>query len=398
LQLTYESRLKLHPIAIREDKKNYIVEDKITGEFFEMPEICVRAIEMIQQEIPLLEIEKKLKEAYPREEVDMLDFAGQLVEMDLVAELDGQTIEHSQRKAEGKGFLWIPEQLGAIFFNRFALAGYLIVFITNMAIFALNPHLIPRYKDLFVFDIMLVNILVYMVLSFVLVMVHELGHVLALRSVGMPAKVEIGHRLFLVVLETDMSQVWRLHAKTRNMLYLAGLCFDNVILFLALIGTLLSPTGSPIISGIFDMVIFDVIIRMIYQCCIYMKTDLYFVFENMTGCYNLVENAHAYLKELFFSKKIKADQVVFSGEKPVIVSYGLFYILGMVMTVMLFAVYFIPQTIYLVQRSVPGIMSPVGSIQFWDGAIVLLQLMLMVGLLLYSFRKNARSKSRRDSI
>lgn len=60
---------------------------------------------------------------------------------------------------------------------------------------------------------MVFNILLYMGLSFIMVLFHEFGHVLAMRAEGLSSKIEIGHRLFLVVLETDMSIVWSLPVK-----------------------------------------------------------------------------------------------------------------------------------------------------------------------------------------
>ncbi|MGJ7919158.1 hypothetical protein [Neobacillus sp. LXY-4] len=388
MSLNYETSLKLHPINIREDKKNFIVEDQITGEFFEMPAICIYALEMIENGASLHEIEKELKAAYPEEEVNLLEFAQQLWEMDLIQEVDGQPIESAKRKQKNHGFLWIPQRMAKIFFNRFAMCFYSILFLVNIGIFISNPHLIPHYKDLFVFDVMTINILIYFAISLLLVLVHEFGHVMALRSVGLPTKVEIGHRLILVVLETDMSEVWGLPAKKRNVLYLAGLCFDNVILFLALLADLLFPGQTGVVLGISGMIVLDVVIRMIYQCFIYMKTDLYYVLENLTGCYNLLENSRTYFRELIFSTKGKSTPAIFAGEKPVVITYGIFYMIGMGITFTLFVTYFIPQLIYIVKESIHCVMRTSEPAHFWDGAIVLLQLLLTIGLLLYSWGKS----------
>ncbi|MGG0185474.1 hypothetical protein [Bacillus rhizoplanae] len=54
MKLTYESIVTLHDIEIRKDQKSYIVEEAVTGEFYEMPPICIDAITMIQDEEELL--------------------------------------------------------------------------------------------------------------------------------------------------------------------------------------------------------------------------------------------------------------------------------------------------------------------------------------------------------
>jgi putative peptide zinc metalloprotease protein len=388
LNLSYETRLKLHPIEIREDKKNYIVENSATGEFFEMPIICIHAMEMIQNDVSLIEIEKRLKSKYPSEDINLIDFAQQLLELELVHEVDGKILEYKSKNEPKQGFLWIPTKLGEILFNKIAFNLYILLFVSNVLILTTNPQLFPHFNDIFVFESMVLNILLYMVIAFIMVLVHEFGHVLAMRAVGLPTKLEIGHRLFLVVLETDMSSVWKLPAKKRNFLYVAGICFDNVLLFLALITTLLFPNLPGAVLGIIGIIVFDVIIRMLYQCCIYMKTDLYYVFENISGCYNLMENAQDYFKERFFFKEKKTPTQIFEGEKSTIISYGLFYMIGMTVTLSLFVAYYIPQIVYLVKKAIPGLQLSFTDIHFWDALIVVLQMLLGVCLLLYSWRKS----------
>lgn len=388
MNLSYETRLKLHPIEIREDKKNYIVENSATGEFFEMPIICIHAMEMLQNDVSLIEIEKRLKSKYPSEDVNLIDFAQQLLELELVHEVDGKILEYKSKNEPKQGFLWIPTKLGEILFNKIALNFYILLFVSNVLILTTNPQLFPHFNDIFVFESMVLNILLYMVIAFIMVLVHEFGHVLAMRAVGLPTKLEIGHRLFLVVLETDMSSVWKLPAKKRNFLYVAGICFDNVLLFLALIATLLFPNLPGAVLGIIGIIVFDVIIRMLYQCCIYMKTDLYYVFENISGCYNLMENAQDYFKERFFFKEKKTPTQIFEGEKSTIISYGLFYMIGMTVTLSLFVAYYIPQLVYLVKKAIPSLQLSFTDIHFWDALIVLLQMLLGVCLLLYSWRKS----------
>lgn len=387
LNLSYETRLKLHPIEIREDKKNYIIEDGETGEYFEMPEACVRAIEMIEKGISLLEIEETLKAQYPSEEINLIEFAQQLIELEMVHEVNGKKMEYTTKKEKNLGFLWIPSALGKLFFNKVSVIFYVFLFMVNVFILSTNPHLFPHYKDLFIFDAMVFNILFYMLLSLILVLVHEFGHVLAMRAEGLATKLSVGHRLFLVVLETEMSSVWGLPPKKRNLLYLSGICFDMVMLFLALLVALLFPSSSSIILGISGIIVFDVFIRTIYQCCIYMKTDLYYVLENLTGCYNLLENAQAYFKQKIFSKAKRIKSEIFAGEKSIVILYGLFYLTGITLTLSLFFFFYIPQITYMVTGAIHGLIDPVSNMYFWDSLIVLLQLALGICLLLYSWRK-----------
>lgn len=48
MELSYGSHVALKQLAIRKDIKHYIVEDILNGEFYEMPEVCIFAIELPQ--------------------------------------------------------------------------------------------------------------------------------------------------------------------------------------------------------------------------------------------------------------------------------------------------------------------------------------------------------------
>lgn len=392
MSLSLNSHLLLVPVEIRKDKKNYIVEDKTTGKFYEMPKICIDAILLINRGVHLGAIEKQLQEKYPNEEVDLLNFAELLIEMYLIAELDGEKIERNpeQVSKEKLGFVSIPPKIGKLFFNKIAYYFYSALFLLNLFFFISKPSLFPNYKDLFVFEYITFNIPTWLIITFILVLIHESGHVLAMRAYNLPTKLEVGHRLFLVVLETDMESAWKLSSIQRNVLYLAGVCFDTVILSVALVSQLASLNGSGFIHSIMNIIILDTFIRMVYQLCIYMKTDFYYVLENISGCYNLMENAQHLIKKklpMLYPKKEGDEDEVFAGEKKNVILYSFFYFIGVVLMVALYIFFFIPQLLYAWKKVLPGFSYGINSYAFWDAIVFSLQVLVGVALLLYSWRK-----------
>jgi putative peptide zinc metalloprotease protein len=388
MNITLHSRISIVSIEIHKDKKNYIVEDKLTGEFFEMPEICIEAINMINQGLLLVEIESTLLGKFPKDEVEIVDFANQLFELGLIDQIDGEKIERKQISKEPPGMLWVSPKLGRFFFNKFTVLLYSLILVLNIVIFIVHPSLFPHRDDIFVFEIMVVNVIFWMAFSFLFVLIHEFGHVLAIRAHNLPTKMEIGHRMFFVVLLTDMSSIWRLPTKDRNILFLAGLYFDSILLFLALITQLFFPNSSNFIIGLVHLATFDIVLRMIFQCCIYMKTDLYYVFENVSGCYNLMENAkQAISKRLSFLRFQQMDEVIFSGEKRTVSFYTLLYFLGFVITIFIYFNYYIPEIIHVGEQILPGFVNPPTSLLFWDAVVFSLQVGIFIILLLYSWRK-----------
>ncbi|WP_026564487.1 hypothetical protein [Bacillus sp. UNC41MFS5] len=388
MKLTLHSRLLLVPINISMDKKHFIVEDYALGEFYEMPKVCIDAIHLINNGGSLEEIELILRDKYPNEEVDILDFANQLLIMNLIDEVDGVKVDMKEKKKKDLGFLWISPKLGKFFFNKAAFYIYSTSFLVNVLLFIIKPSFIPQYKDIFIFDLMVLNIPIWIGVTMILVLIHEFGHILAMRAQNLPTKLEVGHRLILVVLETDMSLVWKLSSKNRNVLFLAGLCFDTFILSIALLSQLVFSSRSEIFLRIMNVVVFDVFIRMVYQCFIYMKTDLYFVLENVTGCYNLMENAQGLIREkLPFLKSPSMNEVVFEGERKTIFLYSSFYLVGVILTVLIYTFFYIPQVFFVWQKVFPGFSEGPTSFLFWDSVLFTLQILIGLLLLLYSWRK-----------
>lgn len=393
MKLSLQSQLNLSPVTIRRDNRHYIIEEHVSGDFFEMPAVCIDAIRLIEKEEPLEKIETELQQKYPNEEVDMVAFSSQLLELGLVKEIDGVPVEVKKRNQSPEGFMWIPSWLGSFFFNKGTTLLYFAIIFMNIFLVVANPALLPSYGDLFLFDAMMLNVLVFMGLSLCLILIHESGHILAVRAYDLPARLEIGNRLLFVVFETDLTPAWKLKPKQRNSLYLAGIWFDQVMLFFAFAIMLVFPGGSEFLLGLLSLIVLDLFIKAIYQCCFYMKTDLYYVFENMTGCYNLMENGKAYLSRWIPFLKKDATTETFEGEKKIVRAYGIFYLCGVVLTVGLFTIYFIPQAFYAYSQVLPELFDPGGNPYFWDAVAFIGQTVLIGGLLCYSWMKKRRSRT-----
>lgn len=116
MELTLNSTVCLHTIQFRKEQKNYIVKDTITGEKYEMPPIWIDALAMMRDGFLLGEIEEKLKEEYPAEEVNILAFTRQLLELELVGMVDGEEIACTKKK-EKDYLAWIRPRLEQFFLN-----------------------------------------------------------------------------------------------------------------------------------------------------------------------------------------------------------------------------------------------------------------------------------------
>ena len=115
MELTLNSTVCLHTIQFRKEQKNYTVKDTITGEKYEMPPLWIDALAMMRDGF-IGEIEEKLKEEYPSEEVNMLAFTKQLLELELVEMVDGEEIACTKKK-EKDYLAWLRPHVEQFFLN-----------------------------------------------------------------------------------------------------------------------------------------------------------------------------------------------------------------------------------------------------------------------------------------
>lgn len=386
MNLTLNTILKLYPVSIIKDKKSYIIEDTISGDFYEMPKICVDAIEFIKQKWTLGQIEAELKRLYPDEKVDIINFAKQLIDFGLVKAIDEIELKVKKTNLTMSGFSWVSPRFSRLFFHKQSNRIFICLIIVNLLLFLTNTELIPHYEDLFLFESIIYNMLTFSLISLIMMVIHEFGHILAARSFDLPAKLGVGHRFFLVVFETDLTYAWRLFPKERNTLYLAGMYFEQFILFIILIIKLFINFQDPILSGILNFIILDLFYKAIYQCCFFMKTDIYYIFENSSGCYNLLENSRHYLSQLFSSNR-KKRQEWFENETKIIKVYSVFYIIGVVFMITLLIFYIIPQMYTFLKQAIMNLVNPLDRWNIIESVLFLGLFTMILTLLLYSLIK-----------
>src|SRR5262249_8007565 len=188
-------------------------------------------------------------------------------------------------------------------FSPLAWAGYAGAFVFAVVCLILNPDLFPRPHDAFITGEPGLSILLVIPLSYGKSALHECWHWLAGQAAGVPARFGIDRRLCFLVFETDLSQLWTLPRRKRYGPQLAGLAIDAVVLALLLVLRLMFRDGSLPLPHLLDelaaALAFVIVTGMIWQCMVFLRTDLYAVFVTATGCYNLWEAKSLLLRRAF---------------------------------------------------------------------------------------------------
>jgi putative peptide zinc metalloprotease protein len=375
--------VRLVPHRIIPDKEHFIVEHLPSGEFYEMPLPAIDGMKALANGISPEQVELELINRYPNEEIDISDFLDQLKLMGFLVD-------------QGDEFDWdigsesstiSSSRIGQFLFHRRAITVYVILFCVNIVYFISRSDLFPQPRDLFPFHSMMLNIIVSFVVSVSLLAIHESGHVIAARSYGITSTVRLGHRLFLPVIETQMPTIWRLPRGKRNIPLLAGLFMDHTILFMSISVLFFVPSLSETITGILGMIVLQLIMMSLYQCMFFMKTDLYYLFQNVSGCYNLLENAEGWLKEKLPFFQLENTTVIYDEERNIVRGYAVFYILGLFASAAIFVFYVIPQFMYSFAISFDRLINPTPNSMKADAILFFVQFAVFTGLLIYSWSK-----------
>jgi len=167
---------------------------------------------------------------------------------------------------------------------------------------AIDPELIPSPAALVFEPSQWIAAVLVAVLSVAAVFLHELAHLVAARSAGIPARMSIGTRLWIVVAETDMTGIWLASKSQRCLSFLSGSLVDLTsaacLLVLLVAGrhgwVPLGSTGHHIVQAL----VFVSLTRVLWQLYLFVPTDLYYVLGTLLNCRSLLQDTQAFLSNL----------------------------------------------------------------------------------------------------
>ena len=123
---------------------------------------------------------------------------------------------------------------------------------------------------------------------------HETAHLLAARSLGIPGRIGLGTRLHYLVSHTDVSGLWAVPRRKRYRVYLAGIQWDLMLMSVALLMKAYAPLpdmGREICSAIMLLGF----LRLTWEFYFFIRTDIFFVFQDLLHCHDLYGDAGRYL-------------------------------------------------------------------------------------------------------
>lgn len=379
--LTDEVQVTLYPLAVRLEDQEYIVGRVETSEFVALPQVGGRIIELFQRGLSLGETQALLQKEYGAE-VDLGDFVVNLVELGFVQALDGHPLETSQ--VSNPNLAWLQAHHIAWLFSWPVKAIYLAVLLAAALTLIARPGLFPRYQDFFWSPFTSLAILVNTAMVMSNLVLHELSHLAAARSLGVPARIGLGTRLHNLVVQTDVTGLWAVPRRQRYRVYLAGIAWDLGGIAVALLLLAYAPLPA-LAQNLLRAFILGVFLGVLWQFGVYMRTDVYFVCMDLLHCHNLFEDSLAYLRyrwrqlgrRLFPASVLEPTDPLEhlpEHERRKVRFYAWFVLVGSTVTLTVFALYGLPILVELFVKASRAVWQGIVQRQlllFLDGAVTI---------------------------
>ncbi|HYX53929.1 MAG TPA: hypothetical protein VE783_10805 [Candidatus Limnocylindrales bacterium] len=298
--MSSSDRLQLVPLSTQKEGDSWLVGSVELNCFFQMPDIAVQIIRLLQQGLLLSEVKAHLQAAGDGD-FDLDDFAATLIEIGLAYRGDSPA-RTAPPVAPSARWLASAAKVGQVIFSWPGACLYLLV-IGYAALCAVRaPRILPPLHVFYFPGHLTASLLLLLVFYFVMVMLHEMGHMLAAARVGIDSHLGVGTRLWTIVMEADLTGVLSLPRRQRYLPLLAGLVVDvlNVSILLIAVSHLMAVHASPFLIQLLQALTMQILLSMSWQGNVFLRTDLYYVLCNALAYPDLDRDARLYFRSLLF--------------------------------------------------------------------------------------------------
>jgi hypothetical protein len=376
LHLDTASRVELHLLQQRRDGDEYIVGRVDTGDFIALPEIGAQAITLLAGGMTVGAASHELNDRFGTD-LDLVDLLAGLVDVGFVAEVDGRPvpspppIEPTFPRLHPRHVAWTLHPALHAMVGLVVLAGLLL------AVAGAGAGWLPTPADLLWSDRGSLVLLGQSAIAWVSLLAHELAHLATARAAAIPARMGFGTRLQFLVAQTDVTGIWIAPRRVRLTVYLAGMAVELVIATGALAGIAVVGAGGAggTASDILSVVVVTQLLALATQCMVFMRTDLYFVLQDVTRSRNLYGDGAAYVlylaRRAIRQRPLDPSRALPSHERRAVRAYAVLLAIGTVACLAAFAAYTLPITLTLLGRALTAAITGPGWSSRLDGLVVL---------------------------
>ncbi|MQY26015.1 hypothetical protein [Nocardia aurantia] len=301
--------------------------------------------------------------------------------LDTVSEL-GFLYEGSGPAPEQRPVRW--QRAGRALFSAPAWICYAALFAAAIGALCADPRLLPtRHHVIFTHYLLVVEVVLFFG-QLPLTLLHEAFHVLAGRRLGLPTRLTIGRRFYMVVFETAIDGLVVVPKRQRYLPMLAGMLADllGIAVLTVVAYATRSPGGEPILIGRVCLALaFTSVARFAWQFYFFLRTDIYHLVANLLGCVDLHTVSGQLLRNRFHRLLGRPDRLVDESrwhprDRRVARFYAPLHALGYTFATVMFVVVMIPLSWRFISGAVHTLCSPTAPLASVADAAVLLTLNL----------------------
>jgi len=356
---TRDAVITVLPFSQQRQGEDVVIGRVDTGVFLAIPPDAVEILEELAAGKNIGEVSDSYQRKYGSVP-DLDDFLDLLEAKGIV---NSDSIDTESRPLVRKGplatrqihyhFAGFPESIARSLFGKPALTASLLLVLYAVYLCVQHPSLIPRTADLYFPDHQTLSWIILLAAGYGALFAHEMAHLIAAKALGISSRLGISHRLWYLVAETDLTGLWSVPRAKRFLPLLAGMILDATSGSL-LIVVVFSASSHWIALPVFLVRVikataFAYLMRMAWQCLLYMRTDLYYVIGGCFNCKSLMQDTENYLHNQIakvLPKKRTVDQsAIPSAERRIIRIYSLIWIAGRIEAIVLLGIVTIPLAI-----------------------------------------------------
>ncbi len=330
------------------------------------------ALKLLRQGMTIAQAEKALAKKFGK--CDVLSFSRTLASNGFVESVGGKKVP-----APKPGMIELTPAssalvkiLSQLLFSRVAYLAYAIMLVLAAVIVRSNPGYVLGHGDFIFTDSLALFLPLSFAITWLLVLLHEFSHYIAGVSLGANPKFGLTHRLFYTVAVTELDSLYEIEPRFRDRAYLAGIVADLLVISWAIIVIDANPlnmfaAGSTLFRLLHFVVLVEVL-GLVWQFLFFLRTDLYYYFENMLGIENLHPQGMSLLGGLWNSLRALSlpherwFRSVLSHKS--VAFYAITFVFGVALNTAVFMLFEFPITIELAARALSGLASGLSSGDF----------------------------------
>jgi hypothetical protein len=396
---TPESHISLHELASRRDGEDWIAGRPATGEFVGLPPEAMTFLGVLSDGGTVADAKRRTDLAHG-EDIDALDFVSDLIGLGFVAAVDGERIAETQPRPPSLPWLqprhvsWLLRAPVMVAVAAFIGAGVTVCAVSGS---------FPGYSAFFALPEPGLDLVLAALISMAVVALHEFCHLAAARAARVHGWISLSTRLCFLVAQTSVPGLWVASRRVRLRVFLAGMTCDMTVFSACSIGMACSPQAGTV-HHILALTCLVTFLGVIDQFLFFMRTDVYLVVQELTGCKNLFGDATEYLR--YLARRLRRPASARPSplaelpprERRPVRLYAAVMVAGCAVLVPVFAFYGLPVEIGIYVRAVDEFARGVSSSRFMlvaDAAAGLAVTVLLQAILARTLLRTYRPHLRR---